>query len=267
MKFEFNKKKCLRIAGITLGSIAALVILFLIFFSVIAKGMIQNVGPMITGVPMKVNAVLFNAFTGTFSIKGLVVGNPEGYSSPHAFALKEFHVDVAMTSLFSKKLLIEEIRIKGVELNYETSLLNNNLAEIQKNVEKLAGGKAQTEKKEEKPAEKSEAKPLQINHIELKDITAWVIVKGTKVQTPIPVLPITLNDLGTSPEGVTSAMVINDVMLSLLTSLLKTTGINQAASAISKGTEKTLKSLGTATSDSFDFLKKQVNKAADAVKK
>lgn len=255
MKIDFNKKKCLFIAGIAAGCIIVLTALFLIFFSVIAKGAIQNVGPLVTGVPMKVNAVLFNAFTGKFSIKGLVIGNPEGYTSKHALKLNDFHVDVDMSTLLARKLRIEEIRINGVELNYETNLLNNNLAQIQKNVERLSGGKKANDKKE---SASGGGKPLEIHLIELKDITAWVIMKGTVVQTPIPVLPVTLHDLGSSPEGVSSAMVINDVLLSLLGSIANTAGIDKAASAIAEGTGKAVKSVGDAAKSSFDFLKKQV---------
>ena len=258
MKIDFNKKKCLFIAGIAAGCIIVLTALFLIFFSVIAKGAIQNVGPLVTGVPMKVNAVLFNAFTGKFSIKGLVIGNPEGYTSKHALKLNDFHVDVDMSTLLARKLRIEEIRINGVELNYETNLLNNNLAQIQKNVERLSG--PEKEKNKEKNSSQAAAKPLQINLIELKDITAWVIVKGTVVQTPIPVLPVTLHDLGSSPEGVSSAMVINDVLLSLLGSIANTAGIDKAASAIADGTGKAVKSVGDAARNTLNFFSKQVKK-------
>ena len=258
MKLTFNKKKCFCITGIVLGCIVILTALILIFFSVIAKGAVQNVGPLITGVPMKVNAVLFNAFTGQFSIKGLVIGNPEGYSSEYALKLDNFHIDVDMSSVFAKKLVIEKIRINGVELNYETSLLNNNLTQIQKNVERLSGpGK---EKNKEKNSSQTAAKPLQINLIELKDITAWVIVKGTVVQTPIPVLPVTLHDLGSSPEGISSAMVINDVLLSLLGSIANTAGIDKAASAIADGTGKAVKSVGDAARNTLNFFSKQVKK-------
>ena len=254
MKISFNKKRCLCITGIISGCIVFLTALVLIFFSVIAKSAVQNAGPLITGVPMKVDAVLFNAFTGKFSIKGLVIGNPKGYSSKYALKLNDFHVDVDMSTLFARKLLIEAIRIQGVELNYETSVLNNNLAEIQKNVERLSGG-GKGQKSSEKTS--AAAKPLQIRCIELKDITAWVVVKGTPVQTPIPVLPVTLNDLGSSPEGVTSVMVINDVFLSLLSSIAETAGIHKAVSSIADGAEKTMDAVGNAAKSSLNFFKKQ----------
>ena len=130
-----------------------------------------------------------------------------------------------MTTLFSKKLLIERIEVKGVELNYETAVLKNNIQEIQDNVNKFAGEAKESDKKKEEDAA---SKPLQIDYLELHDITAWVIVKGTKAKAPLPVAPIKMTKLGTGEDGVTSVMVINDVLVSMVTSVTKLIGADAA---------------------------------------
>lgn len=241
---KFNGKKCLKITGIVFGVIIVLLIIVLLSLSFIIKNGIQHVGPMITGVPMSVKHVAFNPFEGAVTIKDLIVGNPAGYSSPHAVKLGHFHLDIGMKSLLGKKVLIERIEVKGVELNYETSLLlKNNIQEIQDNVNKLAGGDQKQEKapekkdqKQEKVPEKKEKapgqKPLQIDYLELRDITAWVIMKGTPAKAPLIVAPIVMTQLGTGEDGITSVMVINDVLVSMITSVTKLIGVDAAVKSI-----------------------------------
>ena len=223
---KFNGKKCLTITGIVLGVIIILLAVLLLTLPFIVKGGIQHVGPVITGVPMEIKSFSLNPFQGTVTIKGFILGNPKGYSSPYAIKLDHLHLDLGMTTLFNKKLLIERIEVKGVELNYETSLLNNNIQEIQNNVNKLAGGK------DDAKAEGAASKPLQIDYLELGDITAWVIVKGSKAQAPLPVAPIIMTKLGTGENGVTSVMVINDVLVSMITSVTRLIGADAAIKAV-----------------------------------
>ena len=230
---KFNCKKCLKITGIVFGVIIVLLIIVLLSLSFIIKNGIQHVGPMITGVPMSVKHVAFNPFEGAVTIKDLIVGNPAGYSSPHAVKLGHFHLDIGMKSLLGKKVLIERIEVKGVELNYETSLLlKNNIQEIQDNVNKLAGGDQKQEKAPEKKEKAPGQKPLQIDYLELRDITAWVIMKGTPAKAPLIVAPIVMTQLGTGEDGITSVMVINDVLVSMITGVTKLIGVDAAVKSI-----------------------------------
>ena len=232
MKFNFNWKKCLKILGILVAILLVLIIIVLLTLPWIVKGGVQHVGPLITGVPMEVKSVSYNPFEGTFTIKDFTVGNPQGYSSPYAMKLEHLHVDVAMTTLFSKKLLIERIEVKGVKLNYETAVLKNNIQEILDNVNKFAGESKEKEKESAKKEEDAASKPLQIDYLELDDITAWVIVKGTKAKAPLPVAPIKMTKLGTGEDGVTSVMVINDVLVSMVTGVTKLIGADAAFQAV-----------------------------------
>lgn len=229
MKFKFNGKKCLKITGIVFGAIVIFLVILLLSLPFLIKNGIYHAGPLITGVPMEIKHIAFNPFEGTLTIKDFIVGNPKGYSSPYAVKLGHLHVDVGMSTLFSKKLLLERIEVRGVELNYETALLKTNIGEIQDHVNKLAGSSNGQKSKEEKSAE---GKPLQIDYLELKDITAWVIVKGTKAQAPLIVAPITMTKLGTGENGVSSVMVINDVLVSMLTGVTNLIGADAALKSI-----------------------------------
>ena len=253
---KFNGKKCLAITGIVLGVIIILLAVLLLTLPFIVKGGIQHVGPVITGVPMEIQSFSLNPFQGTVTIKGFILGNPKGYSSPYAIKLEHLHLDVGMSTLFDKKLLIERIEVKGVELNYETSVLNNNIQEIQNNVNKLAGGNDKGGKAD-KSTEGAASKPLQIDYLELRDITAWVIIKGSKAQAPLPVAPIVMIKLGTGENGVTSVMVINDVLVSMITGVTRLIGADAAFKVVG----------GLFTSDKSKSDDKAAGKAAADKKK
>lgn len=245
MNMKINKKKVLRVTGITIAILLAVIIVLLLTLPYIIKGSIQTVGSAIAGVPMKVTSISFNVFKGQVGIRNFIVGNPEGYSSEHAFKLENFFVDLDMSTLLSKKLVIEQIQINGVELNYETAILRNNISDIQQNVNKVLG----TDSREKNSGEKASAgKPLQVDHIEMKDITAWVVVKGTKAQVPLMLPPVVLNELGTGPDGVSSAAVVNDVLVSMLTSIAKLVRADLAVKTVGDGAAAVGRTIGEAAS-------------------
>ncbi|OQA86981.1 MAG: hypothetical protein BWY31_01025 [Lentisphaerae bacterium ADurb.Bin242] len=263
MKFQFNRKKAIKITAIVLASILALLLVLVITLPFIIKAGIQTVGSDIAGVPITVKNISLNLLTGTLEIHDLLVGNPKGYSTPHAFKLGKFHASLKPSSLLSRKLLITRIEIRAVELNYEIYLLNNNISDIQANVNRSLKLEEKTvpAKPEEPKAKESGGKVLQIDSLELSDITVWVTVKGARAGVPLMAPPVSLHNLGTGPDGITPAAVVNDVLISLLTSLGKMVGadiagkaIGDAASSAGKALDDTASSAGQAVGDAASSL-------------
>ena len=62
----------------------------------------EKIGPVVLGVPVKVEKVSVNVFNGSFGLKGLRVDNLPGYSSDPLVALGELRVAVNVSSLFGK---------------------------------------------------------------------------------------------------------------------------------------------------------------------
>jgi hypothetical protein len=60
----------------------------------IKKG-VETFGPQIAKVPVKLDGVSLSLFSGSGAIKGLVVGNPEGYKTDHAMSVGMASVSVA----------------------------------------------------------------------------------------------------------------------------------------------------------------------------
>ncbi len=228
---KFNKKKVLTVSGIVLGVIAVLLVIVYFSLSLILKSSVQTFGSMVMGVPVTVDSIALEPFKGALRINNLVVGNPEGYSSPHAFKLGKFEVVIVPSSLFSgDKMVIDKLAIEGVELNMETNFLRSNLSEIQDNIDKFSnpGSNAPKDGKQAEDVKKvqAESNPLQINRIDLSDIKVYTILKGREDTRVIPLIapPVHLRNLGTEPEGITSSEVMSKVMASLLLSAGKAIG-------------------------------------------
>lgn len=263
---KINKKKAAVITGIVLASILVLILVLILTLPFIIKAGIQTVGSSIAGVPITVNNISLNPITGSLEIRDLLVGNPKGYSTPHAFKLGKFHASLKPSSLLAHKIILTQIEIRSVELNYETSLLNNNISDIQANVNKSlgldkAGKPSDTAKPEEPKAAAGGGKVLQIDSLELSDITVHVTVKGSRAGVPLMAPPISLRDLGTGPDGITPAGVVNDVLASLLTSLGKLLGADIAGKAIGDAAS----SAGKTVNDAASSAGKAVNDAASSL--
>lgn len=247
-----NHKKILKITGIILGAVLILLLIVYFFLSSILKTSVQTIGSMVTGVPVTVERINLDPFRGTLYIRNLIVGNPQGYSSPYAFKLGEFQTALVVKSLFGDKIIVDRILIRSVELNRESNLLKSNISEIQDNVDRFTGAEKQqdTEKQE---TVKSKSKPLQINQLEISDITLYSIIKGqNSAAVPLILPPISLRDLGTEPEGITVGGVISNVLTSLVVNIGKAIGsgalsagetISDGATDLGKGTVNIFKGL------------------------
>ena len=240
----FEKKKWVRIVSYIVAAIIILLISAHLFLGHLIKGTIQTVGPLVTGVPMSVKSVGISTL-GDFgiSVKDLVIGNPRGYSSPYAMKLGNFQLKVKTFSVFSGKIIVDKLLIEGVEVNFETSLIASNLTDINNNVTKYVPQPAKSddgEKKEEKAPPK-----LQVNTIDMSDITVRIIAKGADAAgVPIPMVPIHMTDLGTGPDGITPTALISEMFTKLITGV--TSLVSSGAGAIADGASSAAGAVGDA---------------------
>jgi hypothetical protein len=107
-----------------------------LYFTVnkLVKEGVEKVASETLKVPVTVREVKLSPFSGTGSIKGLVIGNPEGYHTEHAFAMDRIYVSLDIKSLFSDRVTIRSLHIESPSIFYEIGLGNSNIGTIQKNV-------------------------------------------------------------------------------------------------------------------------------------
>jgi uncharacterized protein involved in outer membrane biogenesis len=234
------KKWFLRIA-IALVVLVILVALGIRFFldSAIKKG-VETVGPALTKVSIKLDGVNVSLLSGAGSIKGLEVGNPEGFRTPSAIKVGQASLSLKPSSVLSDKVIIHSVDVQGPEITYETNLKQSNIGKILANLDEVTGGGS----KPKETAPKESTKKLQVDDFRISGGKVSVSVTtlgGQAVTVPLP--EIHLTGLGTGPEGITAAELTKRVLSEIEKSAAQVA--TSAVSDVGKQAATIGKNLGT----------------------
>jgi len=239
---------------------AALVIAHLTLNSAIETG-IETLGPKVTGTSITLESVAFRPLTGSCRLKGLRVGNPDGYETDHSFVMDEVRIELEPKSLLGDKLVINKIHIYGPEITYEKKLMGSNIDEIRGNVDKFVESIAGTGEGEEAPESEGAGMKLQVNEFVLKDAKVKAsagFLKGKSIPLSIP--EIRMNDLGADEEGITIGELIGETMKALVKSIGP--ALKKAAGSLKEG----VGDLGEPGGDIKDKVKEGAGKAVDKLR-
>ncbi|HMP82910.1 MAG TPA: AsmA family protein [Verrucomicrobiota bacterium] len=230
------------VVAVVVVIVAAVLVVGFFLDGIVKKG-IETVGPQVTKVDIKLDSVHLSLLGGSARVKGLVVGNPEGYKSPQAISVGSAHVAVRPGSVLSDKVVVKSIVVESPEITFEGGPLKNNLTAIMDNVNAAAGAEKSTESK---PGETAPAKKLQVDEFKITGAKVHIVGGPT-----IPLPDISLANLGTGSEGITPADLTQRVLSALVTGTLKAvadTGISevgkQATEAVGGAVDKVGKSIG-----------------------
>lgn len=225
-------KKILLIgAAVVLVIIIGLVVAAGLFMDTAVKRGIETVGPKLTKVSIKLDGVALSLMSGSGKIKGLDVGNPEGFKTPSAIKVGTATLGVQPRSLFADKVIINTINVEAPEVTFETDLRGNNLSKILANLDETMGGGKQADQEAQDP---KAARKLQVNEFVITggkihvNITA---LGGQSATVPLP--EIRLKDLGTGPEGITAAALTKQVLEVVLKNAVQAAG--SAVTDLGKG--------------------------------
>ena len=190
------------LVGIVVTAIVVGVALFL--DSGIKRGM-ETLGPQLTKVDVKLDGVSVSLLSGTGKIKGLVVGNPAGYQTPHAIRVDAASLALTPSSIFSDKVIIKSIRVESPNIYYESGLGGDNLRTIMNNV--------------------SASKKLQVDDLVITGAKVSVSVKGTGgLAVPITLPDIHLTNLGQGPGGITASELTEKVVSEITNAVARHVG-------------------------------------------
>jgi uncharacterized protein involved in outer membrane biogenesis len=208
---------------IIIGTLIALVVLLVLavlavslFLDKAVKSGVETFGPRLTKVDVTLDSVHLSLFSGSGSIKGLVVGNPQGFKSPSAIRVGTASLSLEPRSVLSDKIIIRSVTVQGPEITFETDLRNSNLKKLLANVQESTGGGAKEPAKPQEPGQPKEAKPakkLQVDDFLISGGKVHVAVTALGGQSAtIPLPDIHLQSLGAGPEGITPAELAKRVL-------------------------------------------------------
>lgn len=126
------------LTALGLLGLAGLITLSLWLGSLIKAG-VERIGSLVTKTPVSVEAVTISLLSGCATIKGLAVGNPSGYRTPHALSVGSATVCVALGSVFGNPLIVTAVTVEQPAVTLEGLFGDSNLSRIQSNVQTFPG--------------------------------------------------------------------------------------------------------------------------------
>lgn len=247
-----------KLLGIVFGFVIVGVVLLLVFSKAIGSGIkagVETFGPEVTQTPITLESVDLSAFSGSGAISGLVVGNAEGFSTPHAIKLDGFSMKMQPMSVLSDKIVINEIIIDGPEFILETGvgLGKSNIGTILANIEEFTGPSDA-----EAVEESGSSKKVQIDLLRITGGNVKVsnkLLGGQALTVPLP--NIELTDIGADDDGTTFGESMKIVFQAI------NQGIVSSVSSSGKVVGDQLKNVGEATQKGVGGLLKGLKDTLD----
>lgn len=279
-------KKSLKLTGkIALWALGVIVVLLLIlplWIGPVVKGVANSVVPGIVGTEFHLGEFGLNPYTGCLHVGDLQLANPTNYAKENCVELEALDINLAMTSLFSKKLRIEEIVVKtlrvsstaggGNFMQIAENASGESEEEVKADLEKIEEAEAKAEAKAAKEdgqtvvEEKSEG-GLQIDRLVIDGLTVKVGV------VPVPVPKLTIEGIGAdSEEGASYSEVGATIWKKIQGSMTAVggavvdgatavggavvDGAGKAASAVADGVGAAASKIGEGAGKAVDAMKK-----------
>lgn len=239
--------------GLGLGVVVLLVAAYVgatYFLGHVVVAGVNAFGPRLTQTKVALGGATVSPLTGSGTLRDLAVGNPKGWSDNDAFRLGRIHVDIVPSSLLGSHILIEEITIDRPEFHYETKLVSSNIKDLLRNIEEFSGRKDAAQQPKAK-----DGQPIKIAVRKFR-LTNGVARLGVgPAAIPVPLPPISLDNLGTAEGGVTPDQLAGAVMKSVLASIVS--GTAEALGQVA----------GTAGATGVEKSKDAAKKAGEGLKK
>lgn len=211
--------------------------------SAVKRG-VETLGPKMTKVDVKLNAVHISILSGAGKLKGLVVGNPDPYKAPQSISIGTATLELKPGSLLSDKVIIKSFNLEAPEITFEGGLGGNNLSKILANLNESTSGPGSTNVAGATPKEEKKAsKKLQVDDFQITGAKVSVILTGVSSKPmTVPIPTIHLTNLGTGPEGITVTELTKLVLSEIEKAAVKAAASSSAD--IGKAAENLTKSLG-----------------------
>ncbi len=203
-----------------LSSLSLLIVIAVLVIAlmpnIIIKKAINNFGSELFQTNVNVESVDLSFTSGSLVLKGLTIANPKGYNEKNALTIDNISVLLDVWSIFSDKVVINEVIISEPIITVEVKLASNNLNDLKnKYGQKFNAPNDNSEVSQEKKT----GKKVVIDRLSIsnaKIITATSVIMNFK-DNAISIPNITMTDIGkqnaVNGDGLTFAEAITDILL------------------------------------------------------
>ncbi len=228
--------------------VAVFVVMF--FTDSIVKESIETVAPVATKVDVKLDGASVSMLSGRGSLKGLTVGNPEGFKTPGAVKVGEVTVVIDPMTLLGDKVVVRSVNVVAPEITFEGSLKGSNLSKILENVQAFTAA-------DQSAPKSAKSKKVQVDELVISDgkvNLSMTVLGGKSMSVPLPTIRLT--DLGKGGEGITPGELAEKITKAVLDG---TTGVvGDALGKLGKEVTDTAKGLGEGAKAQVDKVTKGI---------
>ena len=168
---------------------------------------VVDYGPDYTGTDIALEAVDLSLFSGEGELRGLVVGNPEGYEGADPIRLGRVRIALEPSSLTEDVIVVREIFVEEAEVNaILRSLRESNLQTILDNVQAAAPAS-------EAPTAEDDAEPVKviIDRFSFTGGSASVTA-GAAGTMDVSIPDVVLTDIGRRSNGETIGAALSQMI-------------------------------------------------------
>jgi hypothetical protein len=224
-----------------------------LWISPVATTVAGKVVPGFTGTGFKIDRFCLNPYSGTLSIAGVKLSNPEGFGEAAALSLAGFNVEVEVASLFSDTVVVKEIALDDAFVSYYSHGGKNNFDVIMANVEKAAGPEKEAAKEEmsdsDKPSKKVIIDRLRISGTKVK-------VMKSDMMPPLLLPTIELTDVGRKSQGATLEEAYTQITQAVMKSMSSMgDGLGMLGGLLGDGVQGSANAVGDTTKKAGDEVK------------
>ena len=225
----------------------------------IAKAGIERGTEYALGVEATVDDVGVNLLSGRFTMDGLTLGNPEGFTTPHFMKSGHFELEVKTGTLLEETVEVEKFELDGLDVYIEWKGLDKTNVSVITDRLKTGEGK--------EPAEKEGGKKLRVKEIVIRNVVAHLKPAVGGELPPVEVPEIVLHDVTSDEaEGVVVSELTRRLVPVILEAVLKQGG--GIPGDLAKSLERDLGNLDEALGEASKVLGevgKEVGKALEGL--
>lgn len=193
----------------------------------IVKSGIETVGSKVLGTGVSVSSVSISPLSGSGTIRGLIIENPEGFTADNIMQLGEVSVSLNLASLMSDVIEITEISVIEPVITYETKITTDNIRALLANLPSTAAsGTANQE------VASDTGKGLIINEFNLN--AAQVNLIASIIEQSVVLEDIQLRDIGTENQAATVSQALEKILRAVSTRILNAEmpGLNELRESV-----------------------------------
>lgn len=208
------KKIITRIGFVVLAVVLLVGVLYYLFGERAIKTAVETGATRALKVDVGLGGVSLNLLQGEVGIFDLAIDNPEGYQHEKLLLLDVATLKAETCSLFRDTVIVNQIRLDGVEVVIEQKGTTNNLQEI---IDNLPESEEEAEERKPDGQEEKPSKKLKIDKLIISDVKVkakLLPIPGKADTVTLKLDPIVIEDIG-GDDGISAMMLTQKVMVAI----------------------------------------------------